>query len=110
MKNDMEGRAVQPWKQSRRKAVATLGLSLLAFFSIFHSTTWLNFCPRLLSESNVAAVQQCSIDNLKSDLSFLDKAKPITADEFLARRDRLVQALAVNQVDAFVLEPGYTFQ
>ncbi|PTB69156.1 Prolidase/Aminopeptidase P-like protein [Trichoderma citrinoviride] len=59
---------------------------------------------------NVASVQQCSIDNLKADLSFLDGAKPIEAAEFLLRRDRLAQALAANKVDAFVLEPGYTFQ
>lgn len=59
---------------------------------------------------DVEAVQQCSIDNLKSDLWFLDDAVPIEAEEFLERRDRLAKALAVNGVDAFVLEPGYTFQ
>lgn len=59
---------------------------------------------------DVAKVQQCSITNFKSDLSFLDNAHPIQADEFLQRRDRLAQALARNKVDAFVLEPGYTFQ
>ncbi|KAH6894218.1 peptidase M24, structural domain-containing protein [Thelonectria olida] len=59
---------------------------------------------------DVAKVQQCSIDNLRADLSFLDDAVPIGAQEFIHRRDRLAQALAVNGVDAFVLEPGYTFQ
>ncbi|KAH9901779.1 metallopeptidase family M24 [Xylariomycetidae sp. FL2044] len=56
------------------------------------------------------AVQRCAIDNLHSDLSFLDAAEPITADEFLDRRDRLARALVESDVDAFVLEPGYTFQ
>ncbi|KAF6788489.1 xaa-pro dipeptidase [Colletotrichum sojae] len=55
-------------------------------------------------------VQQCAIDNLRSDLSFLDAAVPITADEFIDRRDRLAKALAASNIDAFALEPGYTFQ
>jgi Xaa-Pro aminopeptidase len=59
---------------------------------------------------DVAKVQQCSITNFKSNLSFLDNAQPIQATEFLQRRDRLAQALVRNKVDAFVLEPGYTFQ
>ena len=58
----------------------------------------------------VDKVQKCSIDNLHKDLSFLDSAKPITADEFIQRRNRLAQALAASDIDAFVLEPGYTFQ
>jgi hypothetical protein len=61
-------------------------------------------------QSVFAGVQQCAIDNLQADLSFLDGAVPIKADEFLERRDRLARALAVNGVDAFALEPGYTFQ
>ncbi|KAK8066849.1 Creatinase/aminopeptidase [Apiospora hydei] len=59
---------------------------------------------------DVAKVQQCAIDNFHSDLSFLDPAVPIKADEFLERRDRLARALVASGVDAFVLEPGYTFQ
>ena len=54
--------------------------------------------------------QKCSIDNLHSDLSFLDGAEHIAAEEYLERRDRLARALAANGVDAFVVEPGYTFQ
>lgn len=110
MKANVKDRVELPRKQTRRKATAVLGLISLALFSVFRSHSWMSLCPRLSSQPDVAAVQQCSIDNLKSDLSFLDNAKPITADEFLERRDRLAQALAVNQVDAFVLEPGYTFQ
>lgn len=55
-------------------------------------------------------VQECSINTVKKDLSFLDRARPIDADEFLQRRDRLAEALDENGVDGFVLEPGYTFQ
>ncbi|KAK7965846.1 aminopeptidase ypdF [Apiospora aurea] len=59
---------------------------------------------------DVAKVQQCAIDNFHSDLSFLEPAVPIQADEFLERRDRLARALVASGADAFVLEPGYTFQ
>lgn len=62
------------------------------------------------SRPDKARIQQCSISNFKDDLSFLDNAHPIQADEFLHRRDRLAQALFRNNVDAFVLEPGYAFQ
>ncbi|KAI1359428.1 peptidase M24, structural domain-containing protein [Xylaria arbuscula] len=55
-------------------------------------------------------VQKCAIDNARADLSFLDSAKPIQTDEFLERRERLARALVIADADAFVLEPGYTFQ
>ena len=59
---------------------------------------------------DVAGVQQCTIHNLHKDLSFLDSAVPIIGQEFIERRDRLAQALDKLGLDAFVLEPGYTFQ
>ncbi|KAI3328839.1 peptidase M24, structural domain-containing protein [Ustulina deusta] len=55
-------------------------------------------------------VRKCATDNFHADLSFLDSAKPIHVDEFLERRERLAQALVASNADAFVLEPGYTFQ
>ncbi|TLD30546.1 hypothetical protein PspLS_01841 [Pyricularia sp. CBS 133598] len=54
-------------------------------------------------------VQKCAIRNLHRNTSFLH-VKPIKADEFIERRDRLAKALVADGVDAFVLEPGYTFQ
>ena len=60
--------------------------------------------------STVAEVQKCAIDNLHADLSFLDPAVPIAAEEFIERRDRLARAVAASGADAFVVEPGYTFQ
>ncbi|KAK5679605.1 hypothetical protein LTS10_008426 [Elasticomyces elasticus] len=58
----------------------------------------------------VDKIQKCAIDNLHRDLYFLEPAKPIVAEEFISRHDRLAQALAASDVDAFVFEPGYTFQ
>ncbi|KAI8958266.1 Prolidase/Aminopeptidase P-like protein [Daldinia sp. FL1419] len=62
------------------------------------------------SSPDIARVQRCAINNLHANLSFLDGATPISEDEFLERRDRLARALVASDVDAFVLEPGYTFQ
>ncbi|GME47196.1 xaa-pro dipeptidase [Neofusicoccum parvum] len=57
----------------------------------------------------VSRVQKCAIRNLHANLSFLD-APPIASAEFIARRDNLARALHAEGVDAFALEPGYTFQ
>lgn len=82
--------------------VAIFLLALLNFRDAFPSTG-----PKL---SVVDRVQKCAIKNLHNDLSFLDSAKPIAADEFIERRDRLARALAASAIDAFVVEPGYTFE
>ncbi|KAF2089550.1 Creatinase/aminopeptidase [Saccharata proteae CBS 121410] len=58
----------------------------------------------------VSRAQKCTISNLHRNLSFLEPAIPIQASEFIERRDRLAHALHLSNVDAFVLEPGYTFQ
>ncbi|KAI6357705.1 hypothetical protein MCOR32_009688 [Pyricularia oryzae] len=61
------------------------------------------------STGKLERVQKCAIKNLHRNTSFLD-VEPIKADEFIERRDRLAKALVADGVDAFVLEPGYTFQ
>lgn len=83
-------------------AVCWLGVGGLSGSSL--STT------NKISDADLAKVQKCAIANLHRDLYFLDDAPPIQPDEFIQRRDRLAQALHADGVDAFVLEPGYTFQ
>ncbi|KAK7418197.1 hypothetical protein QQZ08_011350 [Neonectria magnoliae] len=96
----------KPMPLSRLATVAAAVVTTLLLLGGFHHR-----CSHSTSTVlDVAKVQQCSISNLKADLSFLDSARPIAAEEFIERRDRLAKALAVNGVDAFVLEPGYTFQ
>ncbi|GKT52420.1 putative peptidase [Colletotrichum spaethianum] len=89
-------------------------LQLIATSFLLYAVTsfyFLNsFYDRISPGNAYEKAQECAIDNLHSDLSFLDPAVPITAEEFLERRDRLARALAASNVDAFVLEPGYTFQ
>ncbi|KAL7951589.1 peptidase M24, structural domain-containing protein [Trichoderma barbatum] len=96
-------------KRFRISIFTALVLTALLVFKNAHNSPF-SLCTTAHHRPNVAQVQQCSINNFKSDLSFLDPAQPIQAVEFLHRRDRLAQALAANNVDAFVLEPGYTFQ
>ena len=56
-------------------------------------------------------LQKCAIDNLLgTGLHFLDKASPIALVDFEERRNRLANALVADDVDAFVVEPGYTFK
>lgn len=55
--------------------------------------------------------RQCAIDNLLgTGLPFLNGVSPIAVSDFEERRDRLAQALVADGVDAFVVEPGYTFK
>ncbi|KAK5126548.1 hypothetical protein LTR85_009482 [Meristemomyces frigidus] len=54
--------------------------------------------------------QDCSVANvLATKLTFLETAHPLPVSEFVTRRQRLAQALADEEIDAFVVEPGYTF-
>jgi Xaa-Pro aminopeptidase len=43
-------------------------------------------------------------------VKFLDSVSPLPLDEFVERRIRLAEALVADQIDGFVVEPGYTFQ
>jgi len=47
---------------------------------------------------------------LGTGLRFLDSASPLPLDEFVQRRTRLAEALVADKIDAFAVEPGYTFQ
>ncbi|KAI6081848.1 Prolidase/Aminopeptidase P-like protein [Hypoxylon rubiginosum] len=85
-----------------------LAISLFLFSFMLPSRT--SFFQNREYKSDIAEVQKCAIENLQSDLSFLDTASPIENDEFLDRRDRLARALVASEADAFILEPGYTFQ
>ncbi|PVH84825.1 Creatinase/aminopeptidase [Cadophora sp. DSE1049] len=55
--------------------------------------------------------QKCSINNfLSTGLPFLDSASPLPVSEYIERRDNLAVALVADDIDAFLVEPGYTFQ
>lgn len=61
-------------------------------------------------KDDLASIAECSIKNFHAnDLDFLRTAEPLPVSEFVSRRDRLAAALVADKVDAFVVEPGYTF-
>jgi Xaa-Pro aminopeptidase len=63
------------------------------------------------STLSVANFQECSIKKFQATgFPFLDSASPLPVQEFVERRDRLAKALVADGVDAFIVEPGYTFQ
>ncbi|EED22917.1 xaa-pro dipeptidase app, putative [Talaromyces stipitatus ATCC 10500] len=73
---------------------------IFGFIYLFH-----NEPPSLQS------FQECSIRNmLSTGLYFLEDVSPPTVENFESRRNRLAHALVADGVDAFVLEPGYTFK
>ena len=68
-------------------------------------------CGNHRDPDRLKSFQQCAIDNLlNTGLPFLENASPITVVDFEERRDRLAKALVAEDVDAFVVEPGYTFK
>jgi Xaa-Pro aminopeptidase len=94
--------------QYRRQYLCTSALLIISLFSL------LVYQERIFDFLRIGSmrdrVQKCSICNFKKSLYFLENSKPITASEFIERRNRLARALNASGVDAFVLEPGYSFQ
>jgi hypothetical protein len=61
-------------------------------------------------KSDLMRVRNCAIDNLHQNHYPLKDPEPIAVNQFIDRRARLAAALGEVEVDAFALEPGYTFQ
>lgn len=54
--------------------------------------------------------QKCSIDEYRATgFEFLKTAERPPWEEYVLRRNNLAQALVIDGVDAFVVEPGFTF-
>jgi hypothetical protein len=59
------------------------------------------------ASSRLDDFRTCSIKNFEATkFPFLDGVQPIARDEFVARRQRLAQALLSDGADAFAVEPG----
>lgn len=57
--------------------------------------------------SHLDSFRACSIKNFQAtQFPFLDGVEPIARDEYVARRQRLAQALLSDGSDAFAVEPG----
>lgn len=69
-----------------------------------------SFSRSLLCQSKKARFQKCSIDTYRATgLEFLKAAERPPLEEYVLRRNNLAKALVADGVDAFVVEPGYTF-
>ncbi|KAG8625180.1 hypothetical protein KVT40_006931 [Elsinoe batatas] len=88
-------------------ALGRITVVTVFLFALVCLTSLHRFVPHKVLVDNAL---RCTTANLQHDLSFLDHATPISHDEFLSRRDRLANALVQSNIDAFVLEPGYTSQ
>ncbi|KAE8154882.1 Creatinase/aminopeptidase [Aspergillus avenaceus] len=96
-------KAIQP---STRLLLHTI-IALLLLAIGYHSHRSSSKTPT----SKLEEFQKCSIQNFKNtNFYFLNTAIPITTADFEQRRDRLAEALVADGVDAFVVEPGYTFK
>jgi hypothetical protein len=59
------------------------------------------------ASSRLDGFRTCSIKNFEATkFPFLDGVQPIARDEFVARRQRLAEALVSDGADAFAVEPG----
>ncbi|KAF8854906.1 Creatinase/aminopeptidase [Acephala macrosclerotiorum] len=64
-----------------------------------------------LLSNELEEFQKCSINNfIGTGLPFLNNAAPLPISEFVQRRNNLAVALHTDKIDAFLVEPGYTFQ
>ncbi|KAH7116977.1 peptidase M24 [Dendryphion nanum] len=85
--------------------VLTIGTILLTL-----QTPNRSFIPTSLIRSPKSKFQKCSIDTFVSTgLPFLKTASRPPLSEYVLRRNNLARALAHDNIDAFVVEPGYTF-
>ncbi|KAJ6160311.1 hypothetical protein N7470_003707, partial [Penicillium chermesinum] len=105
-----------PW--TRLLIVTLMGCGLVAtgyrssLFSSLFNDRGLRFLPEEDAiRDPLAEFGACAKRNLlETGLPFLKDVAPIDVPEFENRRDRLAQALVAEDVDAFVVEPGYTFK
>ncbi|KAJ4402799.1 hypothetical protein N0V91_007020 [Didymella pomorum] len=64
----------------------------------------------LSQRSKKNAFKKCSVDKYRATgLKFFDNAERPPVEEYVLRRNNLAKALAIEKIDAFVVEPGYTF-
>ncbi|OJJ98460.1 hypothetical protein ASPACDRAFT_44970 [Aspergillus aculeatus ATCC 16872] len=90
-----------------------MGLILvgMGIYSLFWSFIGMTRMQPAARTTPLDDFETCSIDNFRgTGYPFLDTAVPMTVEDFEDRRDRLAQALVADGVDAFVVEPGYTFK
>jgi hypothetical protein len=109
--NDKARRLRKPFLGAAAAALCCLMLVGSTLPSCWHNGTSKSATHTSFHSSSVSDdFLSCSIKNFEeTGYPFLDGVHPITTEEFVARRQRLAQALIADGADAFAVEPGYTF-
>ncbi|TGO10917.1 hypothetical protein BTUL_0122g00290 [Botrytis tulipae] len=109
-------RSPENWLQSsKRHAVAFTAFVILIFVVqlLPNFVSW-QLAPLMVGDiglSRYEKFQRCSVNTfLETGLPWLETASPVVLSEFVQRRDNLAVALDSDGIDAFIVEPGYTFQ
>ncbi|TGO63364.1 hypothetical protein BCON_0013g00080 [Botryotinia convoluta] len=104
------------WLQSSKRHVVAITAFVILIFVVQllpNVVSW-QLTPLIVGDiglSRYEKFQRCSVNTfLETGLPWLETASPIVLSEFVQRRDNLAVALESDGIDAFIVEPGYTFQ
>ncbi|PQE17855.1 xaa-pro dipeptidase protein [Rutstroemia sp. NJR-2017a BBW] len=101
----------QSFRNFRRLCLSAIA-TILLFSILFLGPNVVPFTLEHESDlSTFESFRKCSIEKfVATGLPWLDSASPISKHEFMQRRNNLAVALKAEAIDAFIIEPGYTFQ
>ncbi|KAJ8068970.1 hypothetical protein OCU04_002649 [Sclerotinia nivalis] len=116
MKEPQALRPRERWRQFFKRLIVAFTASailmlVVQFLADFVSSrlTPLNIVN--INSLRYEAFRKCSVNTfLETGLPWLETASPIVLHEFVQRRNNLAVALETDGIDAFIVEPGYTFQ
>ncbi|KAF7909790.1 uncharacterized protein EAF01_003508 [Botrytis porri] len=104
------------WLQFSKRNIVTFTTFVILIFVVQllpNFVSW-QLSPLILGEISLSKYEKfrrCSVYTfLETGLPWLETASPIVLSEFIQRRDNLAVALESDGLDAFIVEPGYTFQ
>ncbi|KAF7935627.1 hypothetical protein BELL_0348g00040 [Botrytis elliptica] len=109
-------RSPENWLQSSKRHVVAFTAFVILIFGVQLLPNFVSWplAPLMLGDiglSRYEKFQRCSVNTfLETGLPWLETASPIVLSEFVQRRDNLAVALDSDGIDAFIVEPGYTFQ
>ncbi|TGO35920.1 hypothetical protein BHYA_0141g00160 [Botrytis hyacinthi] len=109
-------RSPENWLQSSKRHVVAFTAFVILIFVVQLVPNFISWqlAPLMVGDiglSRYEKFQRCSVNTfLETGLPWLETASPIVLSEFVQRRDNLAVALHSDGIDAFIVEPGYTFQ
>ncbi|KAF5877611.1 putative xaa-pro dipeptidase protein [Botrytis fragariae] len=102
------------WLQFSKRHVIAFTAFVILIFVVQLLPNFVSWPPLIIGEISLPRYEKfrrCSVNTfLETGLPWLETASPIALSEFVQRRDNLAVALESDGIDAFIVEPGYTFQ